>query len=225
MRRPVLTLGLAGIVAALAASPALAAQTNTYGVQAKVTPTAKRATSAKPKPVKVSFGYTVGEQSGLQPAAVKRYTIAFAGLRDNMAKYKPGALVGKGKVDSFVYLTADPSGARGFPCAKDLRVYAAGKHAASLVLDGPGSACGGVGALPPIAAKFIPAAGHGTALQFELPPTILHPINGLTVAVRSVSSSLKQGALSSVGYKAAKRPVTVTFVTEAGQTATAKTNA
>jgi hypothetical protein len=224
MRRPVLTVGLAGIVAALAVTPALAAQTNTYGVQAKVTPTVKRAT-AKPTPVKVNFAYTVGEQTGLQPAAVKSYKIAFAGLRDNMAKYKPGTLIGKGKVNSFVYLTADPSGARGFPCAKDLRVYAAGKHKASLVIDGPGSACGGVGALPPIAAKFVPAAGHGTALQFELPPTILHPISGLTVAVRSVSSTLKLGALSSAGFKGTKRPVVVTFVTEAGQTATAKTTA
>ena len=113
-------------------------------------------------------------------------------------------------------MTADPTGAKGFPCAKSLKIVSAGKSKATLLIDGPGATCGGVGALPPIAAKFVPFAGGGTALQFELPPTIMHPITGLTVAVRSVSSTLKQGALSSVGYKGAKRPVAATFLTEAG---------
>lgn len=223
MRRNVLTLGLAGVVAALAVTPAFAAQANTYTVQAKITTAKhKRGTKAKPASAKVGFAYTVGEQTGLQPAAVKRYTIGMAGMRDNMAKYKPGTVVGSGKVDSFVYMTADPTGAKGFPCAKSLKIVSAGKSKATLLIDGPGATCGGVGALPPIAAKFVPFAGGGTALQFELPPTIMHPITGLTVAVRSVSSTLKQGALSSVGYKGAKRPVAATFLTEAGQATTIK---
>src|SRR3954452_19346376 len=220
MRRIVLSLALAGLLSAFAASAALAAQANTYAVHAKVTP-AKGGTKAKPKPVAVNFSYTVGEQAGQQPAAVKRYTIGFAGLRQN-AKTPKGALIGTGKIDNYVYVSSDPSGAGGFPCLKNLRIYNVAKGKARLEIDGPASACGGVGALPPIDAKFVPFAGGGTALQFELPPTIMHPVTGLTVAVRSVSSTLKRGALQSIGFKGAKRTVSVTFLTEAGQASTVK---
>src|SRR3954452_2594682 len=109
MRRTVLTLGLAGILTALAVTPALAAQTNTYTVSAKVTP-AKGGTKARPAKAAVRFGYTVGERGGLQPAAVERYTIGFAGLRPDAAAFKRGALVGKGTIDSYVYVSSDPSG-------------------------------------------------------------------------------------------------------------------
>jgi hypothetical protein len=230
MRRLIMTLGLAGILAGLAVSPALAAQTNTYAVQAKVTPTAARGKVA------VKFAYTVGERSGAQPSAVKRYTIGFAGLHANGERFATcttakilaagddsacpkGALVGTGKIDNFVYLSKDPSGAGGFPCAKQLKIYNAGRNKATLFIGGDPSKCGGVGTLPPVAAKFVPSAGHGTALQFELPPTILHPISGLTVAVRSVSSTLKRGYLTSTG---GKHPVAVTFLTEDGQRATVR---
>ena len=77
----------------------------------------------------------------------------------------------------------------------------------------------------PIPAKFVPFKGGGTALQFDVPNNILHPIAGLTVAVRSVESTLKKGFLTSVGYKGAKRPVAVTFLTEDGQTSRVGTTA
>jgi hypothetical protein len=239
MRRTALTLGLAGLLTALAVTPALAAQTNTYTVTAKVAP-AKGGTKAKPAKVGVKFAYTVGGASGRQPAAVKQYTIGFAGLRDNGAKLPTcsaskmlaaqsddvcpkGSLVGTGKIDNYVYMSSDPSGKGGFPCAKELKIYNAGKGKATLFITGPTATCGGVGTLPPVAAKFVPLAGGGTALRFALPPTILHPIDGLTVAVRSVQSTLKKGYLSSVGFKGAKRTVAVSFLSEDGTTATVKT--
>ena len=218
MRRLLPTLPRAGQIAALAAGPALAAQTNTYTVKAKVTPAA-RGTKAKPAKVAVKFAYTVGEASGSQPAAVKRYTIGFGGLRDNGARFAKGAVVGTGTIKSHVYLAADPSGPSGFDCVKQLRILNAGAGKATLRITGDPAQCGGV------PAKFVPVAGGGTALQFDLPANILHPIPGLTVAVRSVESSLKRGYLTSVGYKAAKRPVAVTFVAETGQTTTVKTTA
>jgi hypothetical protein len=241
MRRTVLTLGLAVMATALAVSPALAAQINTYKVTAKVSP-AKGGTKAKPAKAAVSFAYTVGEASGQQPAAVKQYTIGFAGLRDNGGKLPScsaskmaaaqsddvcpkGSLVGTGKIDNYVYMSSDPSGKGGFGCAKTLKIYNAGKGRATLFISGPASACGGVGTLPPVSAKFVPFAGGGTALRFALPPTILHPIDGLTVAVRSVQSTLKKGYLSSVGYKGAKRTVAVSFLSEDGKTTTVKTTA
>jgi hypothetical protein len=212
MRRTVPVLGLAALLAALAASPALAAtQANTYAVKAKATPSA------------VKFAYTVGERSGLQPSAVKRYTIGFAGLRPNDRHLRKGALVGTGKINSYVYLSNDPSGAGGFPCAKDLSIYTAGHNKATLSFTGSAAACGGVGDLPPVPAKFVAFKGHGSALTFELPVNILHPISGLTVAVRSVTSSLKGSYLT--GPKMAKRPVSVTFLTEAGQSTTVRATA
>jgi hypothetical protein len=241
MRRIAISLGLAGLVAALAVTPALAAQSNVYTVTAKVTP-AKGGTKAKPAKVGVKFAYTVGEKSGQQPAAVKQYTIGFGGLRDNGGKFATcsaakmlaaggddvcpkGSLVGTGKIANYVYMSSDPSGAGGFSCAKDLKIYNSGKGKATLYINGPAATCGGVGALPPVAAKFVPFAGGGTALRFALPPTILHPMTGLTVAVRSVESTLKKGYLTSVGFKGAKRPVAVGFLTEDGQTTTVRTTA
>jgi hypothetical protein len=211
MRRLLPALGLAGLVTALAATPALAAQTNTYTVHAKVTPS-------------VRFAYTVGEASGRQPAAVKRYTIGFDRMR--LASHlRKGALLGKGTIDSFVYPSADPSGKGGFACAKQLKVLSAGGKKVTLSIGGAAAQCGGVGDLPPVPAKFVPFGHGGTALQFELPANILHPVPGLTVAVRSVESSLKRGVLSPVGTKKAKRSVAVTFLTEAGQTTTVRTTA
>jgi len=222
--RIVTTLGLATALAVTAVSPALAAQSNVYGVKAKVTPAAK-GSKAKPAKVGVKFGYTVGERAGLQPAGVKRYTIAFSGLKANGEKFAKGALVGSGTITNYVYLSNDPSGTGGFPCAKQLKIYNAGRNRATLTISGDPSKCGGVGTLPDIPAKFVPVKGGGTALQFDVPANILHPIAGLTVAVRSVESTLKKGYLTSVGYKGAKRTVAVTFLAEDGKTSTVKTTA
>jgi len=223
MHRIVTTLGLAGAVAALAVSPAMAAQSNTYAVKAKVTPV--KGSKARPAKVAVNFAYTVGERAGQQPAAVKRYTIGFAGLRANGESFKKGALIGSGTIDNYVYLSNDPSGAGGFPCAKQLKIFNEGRNKARLAITGDPSRCGGVGTLPDIPAKFVPFAGGGTALQFELPSNIMHPIAGLTVAVRSVKSSIKRGYLTSVGYRGAKRQVAVTFLAEDGTSSTVKTTA
>jgi hypothetical protein len=222
--RIVTTVGIAGALAIAAVSPALAAQSNVYGVKAKVTPAAK-GTKAKPAKVGVKFAYTVGEKAGMQPAAVKRYTIAFSGLKANGEKFAKGALVGSGTITNYVYLSNDPSGTGGFPCAKQLKIYNAGPNKATLSISGDPAKCGGVGTLPDIAAKFVAFKGGGTALQFDVPNNILHPIAGLTVAVRSVQSTLKNGYLTSVGFKGAKRSVAVTFLTEDGQTSTVKTTA
>src|SRR3954452_8669180 len=223
MRQLIPTLALAGLLAALAATPALAAQSNTYTVHAKVTP-AKAGTKARPAPVAVHFAYTVAEASGQQPSAVKRYTIGFDGLRPD-THLKKGALIGTGTIDNYVYVSSDPSGKGGFACAKQLRILSAGANRVTLSIAGPAARCGGVGDLPPVPAKFVNWGHGGTALQFELPANIMHPVPGLTVAVRSVDSSLKRGALNSVGHKGSARAVAVTFLTEAGQTKTVSTTA
>jgi hypothetical protein len=238
-----LALAGLGIVAALAVPASALAQTqqNTYSVTASATP--KRGSKAKPAPASVKFGYKVGEANGLKPAAVKRYTIGFGGLRTNGKAFKTcqasqmagsdsgcnkKALVGTGTLDSFVYADSDPSGVNGgFECKKTLHVWNAGANKAVLFINGDPNQCGGVGALPAIPAKFV-KFGNGTALQFDVPPTVLHPIGGLTVAVTSVSSTIKKQTATVKGKKvgyfesvAKSHPVQVTFVTEKGQTSKA----
>jgi hypothetical protein len=224
-----------GVIVALALPTTALAQQNTYAVTASVNPTA-HAAKAKPVATPVKFGYTVGEAGGLKPGAVKRYTIGFGGLRLNGKHFKTchasqmagtdrdcdaRALAGSGTLDSFVYPDKDPSGrTAGFACKKTLHVWNAGAGKAVLFLNGDPSQCGGVGALPPIPAKFVKFGADGTALRFDVPETVMHPIGGLTVAVTGVTSKIKAGYLDSI---AKKHPVQVTFVTEAGQTGVAKT--
>src|SRR5947199_411065 len=100
---------------------AFAAQVNTYSVTASTSPT-RAGTKAKPVPVSIKFNYQVGEQSGQEPAAVKRYKISFYGIRSvNGALFKKcsaakiaaagnddsgcpkGSQVGSGTVASHVY--------------------------------------------------------------------------------------------------------------------------
>ena len=211
--------GLGVVVVLAAPATALAAQQNTYKVHASVTPN-------------VTFGFAVSEVTGLQPSAVKRYSIGFGGLKSNPKAFKtctaaqmagtdsgcsPKALLGSGKIDNFVYADSDPSGKNGgFPCAKDIRIWNAGKDKAVLFVGGEPSKCGGVGNLAPIPAKFV-KFGTGQALQFEVPRTVLHPIPGLTVAIRSVTTTMKKSAFTSV---AKAHPVKATFLTEAGQSVT-----
>ena len=239
------------VVALALAAVAFAQQVNKYSVIASTSP-ARAGKSAKPVPVSVKFAYKVDEASGKQPSAVKRYKISFYGVRNNGRYFKTctaskisaagnndtgcssAALVGSGTIDNYVYQSADPSGAGGFPCSKKLHVWNAGQNKAVIFVYGDPAQCGGVGALPPIPAKYVPGEGGGQALQFDVPPTVLHPIAGLTVAVRSVTSTIKRktvtkkgikrGYYESVKCKGTKRPVVVTFTPESGATATASSN-
>ena len=240
-------LALAGLGVVALAAPAQAfaqTQTNTYTVTASVTPKAKGA-KAKPVSSAVRFGFKVDEANGLQPAAVKRYTIGFGGLKTNGKAFKTcqasqmqgsdadcpkGALVGSGTIDNYVYQSAQPNGDGGFPCAKDLHIWNAGANKAVLFVTGDANKCGGVGALAPIPAKFVKFGSNGQALQFEVPDNVLHPIAGLTVAIRSVNSTIKNQKATYKGKKvgffetvAKSHPVEVTFLTETGQSAKAST--
>ena len=244
-----LALACLGVVVALAVPTAVLAQTqhNSYSVTASVTPK-KKGSKAKPVPAAVDFGVKVDETNGLQPAAVKRYTIGFGGLKTNGKYFKTckvsqmhgtdrtcnkKALVGTGTITNFVYTDTDPSGQNGgFLCEKTLHVWNAGANRAVLFVGGDPAKCGGVGNLAPIPAKFVKHGSTGQALRFDVPKTVLHPIPGLTVAVREVTSSIKKQTVNVKGKKrgffesvSKRHPVQVTFLTESGQTAKTSTNA
>src|SRR3954470_10614608 len=235
---------------ALAAVAYAQTQQNTYKVQGAVTPT-KAGSKDKPVAVKTQFSYQVGEANGLQPSAVKRYKISIYGVRalngdkfpkctadqinqagNSDAGCANGSRVGSGTIDNFVYADSDPSGKQGgFPCAKKLNIYNSGKGKGALFVYGDPNQCGGVGALPAFPISYVAGDGGGTALQFTVPKTVLHPIGGLSVAVREVSSTIKKLTVKKSGkvyayYESVKcsgkaRPIKVTFHTEAGQTSDA----
>src|SRR3954471_4019612 len=250
---------VAAIVAALVTVLAAAgiayaqAQNNTYAVQSSVTPTGK-GSKKKPNPVGVKFNYQVNEASGLQPAAVKTYKIDFYGIKTNGARFPKctfqqisqaqsgdecpaGSKIGSGNIQSTVYTTGNPSDANAFNCVKSLSVYNSGANKAVLLLTGPGDQCAGVSQPFIIDAKYVSGAGGGSALQFDVPPTVLHPIPQLTVAVRNVTSTIKRlrktvgsgskkrtyGYYESIGCLGAKRPVKVTFTQEDGKSGSAST--
>ena len=252
MRR-VLMLVVAGVsvLALTAVAIAQTTQENTYSVDGAVTPKGKPGTKKKPVPVAVKFHYTVGEKNGLQPSAIDRYKISFYGVRavngdkfpkctadqisqagNSDAGCPKGSLVGTGTIDNFVYADSDPSGQQGgFKCTKKLNIYNSGKGKGALFVYGDPNQCGGVGALPAFPISYVKGDGGGTALQFDVPKTVLHPIAGLSVAVREVTSNIKKQTVKKSGkvyayYESVKcsgkaRPIKVTFHTEAGQTSDA----
>ena len=247
-KRAVASLGVA-VALALPATALAQVQHNIYSVTASVTPK-KKGSKSKPVVAGVKFGVKVGEANGLQPAAVKRYTIGFGGLKTNGKFFKTckasqmhgtdrtcnkKALVGTGTITNFVYADNDPSGqTAGFTCQKTLHVWNAGANRAVLFVGGDPNKCGGVGNLAPIPAKFVKFGANGQALRFDVPQAVLHPIPGLTVAVREVTATIKPITVKVKG-KGKKRgffesvskrhPVHVTFLTEIGQTAKTTTKA
>ena len=246
MRRVAALAAALGVVLVVAAI-AWAQQQNTYSVTASISPS-KKGSKAKPLPVGVKFNYKVDEATGKQPSAVKNYKISFYGVKSNGGLFKTcssskisgagnndsgcpaAAKVGSGTIDNFVYQSADPSGAGGFPCTKKVNLWNAGQDKLVIFVFGDPAQCGGVGALPPIDAKFV-TGGGGQALQFDVPPTVLHPVAGLSVAVNSVQSTVKKltakkkgkkrGYFEAIGCPGGKRKVTVTFTPETGSPGTA----
>jgi hypothetical protein len=232
------------VVAALAtAVVAMAQGGNKYSVNVAVSPNTS-GTSAKPQPVKVTFSYTVdGPDSATQPAAVDRYQIELYGIRENGARFTTctaakmqqagsdadcaaGSRMGSGTLQAVVYPSNDPKSTSTINCRKSVRFYNSGNRKAVIYLSGPASDCGGVGQAFIIPATFVNGAGGGETLQFTVPPSVLHPVAGLTVAVRSVRTTInlktvrrggkRYGYFESTRCQGARRPARVTFRQEGG---------
>ncbi len=231
--------------AALTVPVALAAggQVNTYTVTGSVKG-GKGATKKKPKPVSLQFDYTVGEQSGLRPAPVNKYSIFFQGGQVNTSAF-PGcdvakltdagdtsvcpkkSIMGSGKIIAEVGQptnTADKS----LYCYLGLTlVNSTKKNHFLLFLKGvqsdpdPKKTCV-TQIAEPIDAKFVKKSG-GTALEFKVQPNLLHPA-GLDNAVTQVTSKIKKvtttkrgkkvGFFESFQCKKNKTSINVTFTQE-----------
>jgi hypothetical protein len=245
---------MVALVACLATAVIAIAQGggNSYEVEASVSPN-RSGTTSRPQPVKVTFNYSVdGPNTSTQPDAVNRYKIELYGIRENGARFTrctaasmqraqsdadcpAGSRMGTGRLQAVVYQTGQPGGTNTFDCVKTIRYYNAGNRRAVIYLTGPGSACAGVSQPFIIPARFVNGAGGGEALQFDVAPTILHPVPELTVAVRNVTTTIRVATRrvrgKRVGYfesrrcQGSRRPIRVTFRTEAGQTSRATDNA
>ena len=233
---------IATATALVVVAAALAAQVNTYSVTASTSPT-KAGTKKKPVPVSLSFDYTVGEQSGQRPSPVKQYKIKFAGIKVtqtglptctadklNAAQTNTGcpskSLVGAGVIKNEVGPAADPS-VKG-ECSLALSIYNSTKAHLSLWIQGT---CAGAAIHNAIDGQYV-VSGTSSTLQFTVPTPLLHPVAGVDNAVTFVQSKInkisvgkgkhKTGYYSSIGgCKGGKRSVSVTFVSEAGQSSTA----
>lgn len=206
---------IATAVAMVLGLVAVAHAANTYTVtQARVTPT-NSGTATNPKPVRVEFGYSVGDTAGNRPSVTTDYTIGFGpGIVSRRSLFLKCPLrlassnscpantkVGSGIVDNLAGSAADPS--QKIPCRLSLTVYNGdgalyppaqndGRRIRGHVYLGlkqvPGMCPLQVDAV--IAAQFV-AFGGGTALQFHVPRVpFQQPVQGIDNSVVSVTSSV-----------------------------------
>jgi hypothetical protein len=250
MRKVALLGAAVAAVMLVSAAVVFAAQVNTYTVDGKTSP-AKAGSKKKPVPIGLDFNYTVGEESGQRPSPVSRYTIGFYGMQSNGGLFPKctaqeinaaqsdkgcakGSLVGSGSVTNAAGATNNPADTS-IPCNLGLRVYNAGQGKAAIYLFGNPPQC----VIPisqAIDARYVSAfGGKGQALQFSVPANLLHPVGGIDNAVTNVQSTIKKltkkskgktrGYYESIRCQKGKRPIKVDFLTEAGQSSSASTNA
>jgi len=222
--------GLVGLVAAaVAATTVFAADTqvNTYKVTGS-TKGGKGATKSKPKPVSLSFDYQVGEEHGLRPSVVTKYSIFFGGGIANNSAFTgckpalvsdsgPGpsacpkkSIVGSGAVHN-------STGASDNPADKDNPAYLCNlklttinstvKNHFLLYLQGiPGAADVSERCVLPvhqaIDAKFVKHA-KGVSLDFAVPSILVHPLGPGKIdnAVIQVGSKIKKATAKKGGKK------------------------
>jgi hypothetical protein len=248
--RKLSVLAVAVLALAAAAVAYAQSQVNTYEVSGSVRPS-NAGTSKKPVPIGLSFGYKVGEASGLRPTPVKRYSIRFDGLKVNGALFPKcsvatlenrgpdacpkGSEVGQGFIRNATGAKTNPAD-KSIVCNASVRVFNSGKGRGALYIKGsPGSTdprtrCS-IELAAPIATRYV-TRGRATALEFDVPPSLLHPLATLDNAVEEVTSTIKLLRRKGRGYYESaggcvrgKRKISVVFTPEVGTTKTASTTA
>lgn len=249
-----------GIVAALglaltAIAIAQDAVTNTYTVEGSTSP-AKAGSKAKPVPIAIDFDYEVGEVQNRRPDVIKKYSIRFAGTQVN-TKVAPGcsnatlanegpsgcpakSIVGSGFIENETGNRADPND-KSIACNASVQVInGTNNNSGNLYVAGsPGSSdprtkCA-IELAAPIPFRYV-KRGNATALEFEVPETLTHPLPTLSNAVKRVTSKVKKitkrikgktrGYFEAVGgCSRGTRIISVVFTPESGTAATAQDKA
>ncbi len=251
--RKIAVLAVAGLMLAIAAVVyAQETRTNTYNVTASTSPRAT-GTAKKPTPVGVTFNYKVGEQNNNRPIVIEKYSIRFGGLRTNGNSFPgctaarinaagndsgcpKGSAVGTGDVTNNVG-GANNIADKSIVCFLKLTVYNSRNQKAALFLKGGPNQTPSCPTEISVAidARFV-RRGASTALEFTVPQSLKHPINGLDNAVVDVESKIRRitrrvngkvkGFFEARGNcRAGSRDVTVVFTPESGPSSTAQTKA
>lgn len=222
-------------------------QTNEYEVSGKAKP-AKSASKKNPLPTAISAGWKVTEASGLRPAVVETYSVGFYGGVSN-GKFFPkctaqeinnagsddvcpnGSEIGSGTIDNAVGATNDLSDTS-IPCDATHTIYNSGQNRAAIFIEGSPPTCA-VTLATAIDARFVSIlGGKGTALQFDVPDNLRHPVGGLDLAVTEVTAKLPKKTTKVKGKtrgffeiqqpcpKNRRAPVVFEFTSETGSTVT-----
>ena len=244
----VAVLALAVAAVAIAQDPEV---TNTYTVDGSTTPAVK-GSKTKPVPVGIKFDYSVGEAQNRRPSPIKKYSIRFGGLIVNTAAAPtcskatldnqgpsgcpPKSIVGTGFIENETGNRSDPND-KSIVCNASVQVINQGNRKANLYVAGspnstdPRTRCA-IELAAPIPANYV-KRGSATALEFEVPETLLHPLPTLSNAVKRVTSTVRRVVKrirgKRVGYFMAaggctrgRRPITVVFTPETGVNGTAQ---
>jgi hypothetical protein len=240
------------LVLALAAiAIAQDAVTNTYDVDGSTSPAAK-GSKKKPVPIGINFDYSVGEAQGRRPSPVKKYSIRFYGTQVN-TNVVPGcskatldnegpdgckakAIVGTGYIENATGNRADPND-QSVVCNAKLWVINQGDRKANIYVKGSPSATDqrekcAIELAAPIPAQYV-RKGSYTALEFNVPDTLLHPLPTLNNAVKRVQSKIKRltkkikgknrGYFEAIGgCQNGGRAIEVVFTPEQGNATTAQ---
>lgn len=256
--RKLIALAAVAVTALVFATVAYAA--NVYKVTPASTSPGGAGTSAKPKAKAVKFGFTALDSTGGRASPIKKYSIGFQGMKYfGKSKVFPRctyaqsnssilstkcnkALVGSGKVNNF-FGASNNIQAKG-ACVLNLRLYNLGNGFA-IRLDGGSTAKPKPTNCPiPVAqaikAKFKSQRIGGvssTALVFNVPPNLSHPLPNVDNSVNSTKSTIsgkkrkvkikgksrKVSILSSIKCaRRNKRTIQVAFTDETNKTTTVK---
>jgi len=230
--------------------------TNTYDVEGSTSP-ARAGSAGNPVPIAINFSYEVGEVHDRRPDVVKKYSIRFrgTGVNTNVAAACPKSvldeersvdscptrsIVGNGFIESILGQRDDPSG-QSIDCNARLWVVNQGNRKANIFVKGsPDAPRDSLEHCPFEIADAIPARfvrrGNATALEFEMPDSLSHPLPTLSNAVKSVQSRVRRitrrvrgkrrGYFEATGgCRRGSRLITVVFTPESGRAATAQDRA
>ena len=248
------------VLALAAVAIAQTAVTNTYDVDGKTVPSVK-GSKKKPKPIGIEFDYSVGEAENRRPDPVKKYSIRFAGTQVNtqvaptcskatldnegIDGCKAKSIVGTGYIENETGNRSDPND-KSVSCNARLWVVNQGDRKANIYVSGnpqaadPREKCA-IALAAAIPAQFV-RRGNETALEFEVPESLTHPLPTLSNAVKRVESNIKKitkrvkvggkkkkkkrGYFEAIGgCKNRARLITVVFTPEEGTQQTAQDKA
>ena len=241
-------LGIAAVTLALAAV-AYGQVVNSYNVEGSTTPT-RAGTKSKGVPVSVKFGFTVSAPNNQRPTPVKKYSIRFTGLVVNTNPFPKcsattlenrgpkgcpkGSSMGKGFIENATGATSDPND-QSVECNASVEVFNSGDNKGALYVAGspnssnPRTKCA-IELAAPIPARFI-RRSTATALEFEVPESLRHPLPTLSNAVKNITSTVRKATVrrrgrtigffeSRGGCTRGRRPITVVFTPEQGASGT-----